>query len=320
MHATIRPNARSRKADVFHMPADNSSPLVTPNWLLAFVALLLTSACPSLAQVAIVDDFDGAALHPRWTVRFLPSPSGTVNVSGWTGGQADGKFEVQAIQPIAPDQDCGLGVSVWSIIALETDLPMVQDFDTSATLSWNETLSNDVQFVWLEVLGQDGNTVALCGFHDAWSSSGQRTACVGAIFSCIGSGVGSLPLSGSAVVRLQRSGSDVTARWNGLTIHAGHVSAPAIRLRVVFGYYPNASRCSVPSTFGTEAVDNLSFVGTCLSGCAADMNCSGTTSPQDIFDFLAAWFGQLAPADFNHVNGITVQDIFDFLAAWFVGC
>jgi hypothetical protein len=41
---------------------------------------------------------------------------------------------------------------------------------------------------------------------------------------------------------------------------------------------------------------------------------------QDIFDFLAAYFGHDPRADFNQSGAITVQDIFDFLGAYFAGC
>jgi hypothetical protein len=54
--------------------------------------------------------------------------------------------------------------------------------------------------------------------------------------------------------------------------------------------------------------------------CPADFNCSGTSTVQDIFDFLAAYFAGDPRADFNGSNAITVQDIFDFLAAYFAGC
>ncbi len=54
--------------------------------------------------------------------------------------------------------------------------------------------------------------------------------------------------------------------------------------------------------------------------CPADFNQSGDVSVQDIFDFLAAYFGNSPTADFNHSGGISVQDIFDFLAAYFAGC
>jgi hypothetical protein len=54
--------------------------------------------------------------------------------------------------------------------------------------------------------------------------------------------------------------------------------------------------------------------------CAADFNCVGGVSVQDIFDFLGAYFSNDARADINGVGGVTVQDIFDFLAAYFTGC
>lgn len=55
--------------------------------------------------------------------------------------------------------------------------------------------------------------------------------------------------------------------------------------------------------------------------CPADFNRSGAVSVQDIFDFLAAYFGADACADFNKSGPPpTVQDIFDYLAAYFTPC
>ncbi len=54
--------------------------------------------------------------------------------------------------------------------------------------------------------------------------------------------------------------------------------------------------------------------------CAADYNQSGAVTVQDIFDFLAGYFGAAPAADINGAAGITVQDIFDFLATYFGGC
>ena len=56
------------------------------------------------------------------------------------------------------------------------------------------------------------------------------------------------------------------------------------------------------------------------NSCPADFNCSAHLEPQDIFDFLSAWFALDPRTDFNAANGITPQDIFDFLSAWFTGC
>jgi hypothetical protein len=48
-----------------------------------------------------------------------------------------------------------------------------------------------------------------------------------------------------------------------------------------------------------------------------DFNCSGVISVQDIFDFLAAFFGMDPRADVNGSGLITVQDLFEFLQAFF---
>jgi probable HAF family extracellular repeat protein len=54
--------------------------------------------------------------------------------------------------------------------------------------------------------------------------------------------------------------------------------------------------------------------------CPSDFNHDGSTTVQDIFDFLAAYFSQDTRADFNADHAISVQDIFDYLAAYFTGC
>lgn len=50
-------------------------------------------------------------------------------------------------------------------------------------------------------------------------------------------------------------------------------------------------------------------------GAPADWNCDGSTSVQDIFDFLTGWFANAG--DFNADGATTVQDLFDYLAAYF---
>ena len=57
-----------------------------------------------------------------------------------------------------------------------------------------------------------------------------------------------------------------------------------------------------------------------INTCAADFNCSGAVTLQDLFGFLAVWFASDLHADFNNSMTVTVQDIFDFLAAYFAGC
>jgi hypothetical protein len=86
----------------------------------------------------------------------------------------------------------------------------------------------------------------------------------------------------------------------------------------VQGLAPGSSlvfRCQVVGDCGAQTSDEAA-----MTFCAADFNCSGAVSVQDVFDFLAAYFSGDARADFNGAGGVSVQDIFDFLAAYFAGC
>lgn len=49
----------------------------------------------------------------------------------------------------------------------------------------------------------------------------------------------------------------------------------------------------------------------------ADVNHSGATDLQDLFDFLSVWFAQSPGADFDGSGSVSVQDIFSFLNRWF---
>ncbi len=54
--------------------------------------------------------------------------------------------------------------------------------------------------------------------------------------------------------------------------------------------------------------------------CAGDFNRDQVRSPQDIFDFLAAFHAHLPAGDFDRSGSHTPQDIFNFLAAFFSPC
>lgn len=54
--------------------------------------------------------------------------------------------------------------------------------------------------------------------------------------------------------------------------------------------------------------------------CKADYNQSGGVTVQDLFDFLAAYFGGSLLVDINGSGTVSVQDLFDFLTAYFEGC
>ncbi len=107
------------------------------------------------------------------------------------------------------------------------------------------------------------------------------------------------PPPGSGIVRLAQGITDFT--YTDTTAVGG-----VIYTYVVRAINPCGQSSSDPDTG--------------FAPCAADFNCSGTVTVQDIFDFLAAYFSDDPRADFNGAGGVSVQDIFDFLAAYFAGC
>ena len=50
------------------------------------------------------------------------------------------------------------------------------------------------------------------------------------------------------------------------------------------------------------------------------MQPDGVVNGQDFFDYLAAFFANLAAADFNLDGVVNSQDFFDFLGCFFAGC
>lgn len=81
-----------------------------------------------------------------------------------------------------------------------------------------------------------------------------------------------------------------------------------------------ASYDVVISTVGCGSVTSMAATLTLGAACPSDFNQSGSTTVQDIFDFLSAYFVGDPRADINGAGGVTVQDIFDFLSYYFLGC
>ena len=63
-------------------------------------------------------------------------------------------------------------------------------------------------------------------------------------------------------------------------------------------------------------------VSNCPSGCAADFNGDGTLDPDDLADYIGAFFSEPAPltADFNGDGTVDPDDLADYIGAFFAGC
>lgn len=91
---------------------------------------------------------------------------------------------------------------------------------------------------------------------------------------------------------------------------------------------PNPSQSACVSPEPTIGAVFVASVATCNPAgntqspcCYADFNKSGAISPQDIFDFLNAWFSSspYARVAGDGISPPVVQDLFEFLNAWFIG-
>ncbi|GEM_PF-842566 len=110
--------------------------------------------------------------------------------------------------------------------------------------------------------------------------------------------------------------AQATYQWRKNTVNISGATATTLLVT-------NSATASTAGTYDCVATNicgnNTSSAAT-ITYCAADFNCSGSISVQDIFDFLAAYFANDNAADFNGSSTISVQDIFDYLSAYFAGC
>lgn len=70
----------------------------------------------------------------------------------------------------------------------------------------------------------------------------------------------------------------------------------------------------------TSACGEITSRAAGLAVCAADFNCSGDVSVQDLFEFLQAWFAGEMAADSDGSGAVGMADIFGFLRSWFTKC
>lgn len=108
-------------------------------------------------------------------------------------------------------------------------------------------------------------------------------------------------------------------QWNRVGAGGGPISGGNGPTLIITGVTPDDTAFTYECV-ATNSCGSATSTAAALTVCRVDVNCSGTVSVQDIFDFLASFFAEDSAADFNGQSGITVQDLFDFLAAFFAGC
>jgi hypothetical protein len=86
--------------------------------------------------------------------------------------------------------------------------------------------------------------------------------------------------------------------------------------------YGPLAACSVSYTYGgnPEIYASSLCAATAAEICLADFNRSGTVEIDDLFGFLAAWFGNDPRADADANQVVDIDDLYVYLNAWFGGC
>lgn len=251
----------------------------------------------SCAAAAYECNNDSAPLCPSATTRsglvarLAAGSSVLVRVSG-AGGQS-GSFTIDAALVPPPNDLCasattvGNGTTTFETAGATTDGPTI-----AAGCAITPPLSTIQSDIWFRYTApQSGPTrVSLCGSQFDTVLAVSAGTCPSGPYSVIACSDDAPCIPGSVANTI----------FSSLTFPASANQTYLIR---------------VGSRNGVEGSGVLSIAQGNL--CACDFDRSGTISPQDIFDFLNAWFLQLSTADFNGNSMIDPQDLFDFLNCWF---
>ena len=287
-----------------------------------------------------VGDLSGASRAFRWTSGVGMVGLGTVPgaaSSSASGANADGSVVVGSLGFGSAEYRAAMWTRSLGMVDLNVYLPTLGISLAGWTLNSANAVSPDGLSIagtgthngatesWVAVLPpQPPACFAVTGIANGSTCGGEAAT---ANFTVAATGAG--PLGYQWQIRNASGAND----WSNLgnvavmvgcpsggsgLVFASQATTPAVSIGVR-GCTRDRSwqvRCVVSNACGSVTSD-----WAMLTTCAADFNCSGGVTVQDIFDFLAAWFDGTYPvADFNDDGHINLQDVFDFLAAWFVGC
>lgn len=219
----------------------------------AFVALLTVGfGSLSKGEVVFSDHFSASTLAPAWSIAFTKSTGWTYTVPSASGTH----LVVSDILGVPLVNDSGT-VDDWGRIALSREFQSVGDFHLRFDISWDsEGRLDPMQKVFLTLRDVNHQYVANAGYDDSWVGySGSRSTGIRDV-GFINSDKGSMPLSGTASIEFQRSGSTLSINWNGQQIISGTNSTPIAEVQLTFEFF-NYNGSAGRSTFANESVDSI---------------------------------------------------------------
>ncbi len=205
----------------------------------AVVILIVACANSTLAD-SVFDHFDDEMLDPAWQIIFD-------NSLGWMYSEAGTLLTVTDIDII--DQS---SAPARSHVLLSQKFLAPADFTIKGTIAWDSGGNNSaMQGIFIR-LRSGGGIIVSAGYHDsAPAYRGEKAAIIGGAFFY--SGLNSLPLSGSANIRIERIADEVSIFWDDVLILNAVENRAIDEVAVIFRKNTYDSR----STFGELAIDYI---------------------------------------------------------------
>jgi len=139
-----------------------------------------------------------------------------------------------------------------------------------------------------------------------------------------------VPPGGTAIFTLNATGDALEYLWyrnniaigNGPTGTGAVISGSSTATLSIANAQPGdqaAYACRVFSPCGSQATSNVQLT---VSDCPADFNHDGSLDPDDLADYIGAYFAQPpgTGSDFNGDGSVDPDDLADYIGAYFAGC
>lgn len=183
--------------------------------LAILMGLLAASSFVGMARADMVDDFDGTALNPAWTVTL-----GGDNAAAWTHSVTGGELVVTDIV----DSTYQSG-SAYVTMTRPIWAPLSGDFEATLDFEWDSGSIAPMDKLKFALLDAEGNELAYVLYRDSWISHRAAKDLYVAGVGSTSTGKDTVPLSGNTTFSIRRTNGYLTADWgDGSTV----LTAPGI--------------------------------------------------------------------------------------------
>ncbi len=208
-----------------------------------------------ISQVALFDHFEGPSLDEAWTVDTVNTTDG---VEGWTYSFSNSSINVSDVAAATIHSENG---QTWSQLELFQQLDTsLSDFIAEFDISWTSDDVTAMQYLRLSLQSEEYGHLATVGYSDSWiGSHGGKQATIWA--NPLNIQPNGLSASGTATIRISRTGEITRIEWDGAEIHDGYAYGGMDQVYLTFGHYPYDDGEGAASSLGSLSVDKVRILG-----------------------------------------------------------